>query len=45
MGMCGFGLALEAMITVLGPRFVPFFLFILVRTLDYVRAPSLSMLL
>ena len=31
MGMCALGLALEAMITLLTPRFVPFFLVLLVR--------------
>ncbi|KAI5123034.1 hypothetical protein M0805_007655 [Coniferiporia weirii] len=30
LGMCGLGLALEAMITVLTPRFVPFFLVLLI---------------
>ena len=31
LGMASLGLAVEAMITVLTPRFVPFFLFIMVR--------------
>ena len=31
LGMAALGLALEAMITILTPKFVPFFLFILVR--------------
>lgn len=32
LGMAALGLSLEAMITILTPRFVPFFLFILVRS-------------
>ena len=31
LGMAALGLSLEAMITLLTPRFIPFFLFILVR--------------
>ncbi len=31
LGMAALGLSLEAMITIFTPRFVPFFLFILVR--------------
>ena len=35
LGMAALGLALEAMITILTPKFVPFFLFILVRIVSF----------
>lgn len=37
LGMCALGLALEAMITILTPRFVPFFLVLLVSNNTYLH--------
>ena len=37
LGMCALGLALEAMITILTPRFVPFFLVLLVSNNMYLH--------
>jgi hypothetical protein len=41
LGMSALGLSLEAMITVLTPKFIPFFLFILVSVLSLI-SPCLS---
>ena len=42
LGMCALGLSIEAMITVLTPRFAPFFLFTLVSSSRYHHGLSLT---
>lgn len=40
LGMLALGLALEAMITLLTPKFIPYFLFILVQYSDVFMGPE-----